>query len=164
MLLQLTSQLFVTLHSILVIFQSRRKEVTTKHIETLHSILVIFQFYKSRKRRYRDTIFTFHSGYIPIVSVGIQMERQDAFTFHSGYIPILLIKRQSLIIHTLHSILVIFQWTGYKIFIVIYFFFTFHSGYIPIGGRRTCCRCKKRALHSILVIFQFNFTDIVSTI
>ena len=57
--------------------------------------------------------FTFHSGYIPILSVNPVNLQYSLFTFHSGYIPIFLPYRWFDKYNTLHSILDIFQSVSY---------------------------------------------------
>ena len=56
---------------------------------------------------------------------------------------------------SLHSILVIFQWSTCRLSYQKIQYFTFHSGYIPI---KHACKCLRtfQPLHSILVIFQSN--------
>ena len=75
-------------------------------------------------------VFTFHSGYILILSSNSRLHNLLAFTFHSGYI---LIISDS------------FRWYSAGNF-------TFHSGYILIL-HLLLYSMDKDSLHSILVIF-----------
>ena len=119
------------------------------------SLYIPFWIYSNRFRpvfKFNNSVFTFHSGYIPINVLDPKKHKQTAlhsildifqsgvderiiqkivFTFHSGYIPIL--------------------FTSFTT--VLSLSFTFHSGYIPMY-RKWRVLIMLQTLHSILVIFQ----------
>ena len=66
-LIRITQVYFLPLHSILVIFQCIVSQIITLAVITLHSILVIFQSGLFVVTLSSLIVFTFHSGYIPIL-------------------------------------------------------------------------------------------------
>ena len=98
------------------------------------------------------TLFTFHSGYIPIIWKN--RGRDEGIKL---YIPFWLYSNRNECswiweYFSLHSILVIFQCKGSKAE-GSRRTFTFHSGYIPMPTDEMA-EAMETSLHSILVIFQ----------
>ena len=77
--------------------------------------------------------FTFQSGYIQIYMQEMKETVGIVFTFQSGYIQIQLLQSAPPTNQTLHSNLVTFKWTAWKVGIWDCRHFTFQSGYIQIN-------------------------------
>ena len=77
-----------TLHSILVIFQWRKSKLKGGAMNTLHSILVIFQCSRYGIGLVNGYLYIPFWLYSNVTSKAFE-NRVSLFTFHSGYIPIL---------------------------------------------------------------------------